>query len=456
MTWRFLPKRLRQEAYQALPEKNQRDECAPPVGNHHEDIQEIVFQTSNENPINQESSLEWDFQTGDDYLDDLLRQALNSKFFLDDDNDDDDHDEDLLQGDRISTSASEDGSDTISCSTSCRSLEEDEDSQCEWRDVSKDPFLWLASTQHSSSSKSLSELLWNRDWEHVPDRIIVHPEEVSQATFLPNMPHMKALPLHLACTMRPLPPVEIVQFLLSVYPEAASHREESTCGLLPLHFAVNMGREHLDVSSSFVLFPSDAEDDDSTFNDHRAPLKTPAVVDTLPEEQICDEIDDGRQQKIIESLLAVYPQALTVRDAFHGMMPLHIAAMTVPCQKEKISPSSYSVMQLLLGKMSRDDTLEPSYSWETAIDMAKRRATNNGSPPSNSNVETNLNWVRNPLLDIPNEDTVDAIKKLLFEDETDATSVTTSLSFSFSSDDSSTENFHEPSQQVVAPEPHPT
>ena len=264
------------------------------------------------------SSLESELHTGDDYLDELLQQALNSKFFLDDDyqnclvstglsreHEDDDEEEDLednLQEEQEETSArpnanagadanNVDASETVSSDIfdldwdldldldesgrySCLDTDMDMDaSVCEWKNVSKHPKLsTVTATSSSSSRPNLSQLMKQRQWQLIPPRLAKHPQEASRLIFLPQVPK-GMLPLHFACAIRPLPPPQIVKLLLEVYPEAVTE-PEANWGMLPLHLAVDLDPSIVFVTGSYHQQPNDDDEPDvSTANDYLQQLQ---------------------------------------------------------------------------------------------------------------------------------------------------------------------------------------
>ena len=101
--------------------------------------------------------------------------------------------------------------------------------------------------------QTLCELLWERQWNRARYRVKNHPEEARQKIKLhyvstddedlqkleASSDTRSALPLHLACAVRPLPPTAFLQDLINTYPEACYQFEEYS-GMLPIHMAANL------------------------------------------------------------------------------------------------------------------------------------------------------------------------------------------------------------------------
>lgn len=159
--------------------------------------------------------------------------------------------------------------------------------------------------------ETLSELILARNWTKARQRLASeeHEHEIHEPipVWHSSQDESHALPLHLACSLRELPPVSFIRFMLKLHPEAARVREK-TWGLLPIHFAVNLSHNN---GHLFDLVESDEES------------VTAARVLEARERAACN------QRLIIASLVDVFPDSLLVKEKFGGMLPIHIAASTL-------------------------------------------------------------------------------------------------------------------------------
>lgn len=280
----------------------------------------------------------------------------------------------------------------------------------------------------------LSDKLWERDYKTVEARILSHPEEVSTMIDMPaSQEPVQGFPLHLACAMRPLPPLSIVQLLLSVYPQAAA-KPESQWNMLPLHFAANLSQQ-------------------AAFQ------------------------DDLHHVRLVETLLVAHPDARMAQELCQGRTPLHLAACSTVQTIEGMIPStSHAILQLLLPPTMDDQALKALWMSDFAGDSAHQIARCNSSfmtLSSSGGVEAELGWKMNPLLQLtapPSHSSVaspsqsnDSDKpsptaKKLVEDEdctsvTDVTSVTGSLSLgSFTSGATTSTMAEHPQHELVREE----
>ena len=108
---------------------------------------------------------------------------------------------------------------------------------------------WRSKQKKKQRTSTLTQLLWNREWDAVQERLQLPPPDNTTTTKmnkearrfgkLPCFSNAgQGLPLHLACAMRPLPPFEVFDLLIQNYPEATQEKA-SMWGLLPLHLAVD-------------------------------------------------------------------------------------------------------------------------------------------------------------------------------------------------------------------------
>lgn len=205
----------------------------------------------------------------------------------------------------------------------------------------------------------LWELLWGRRWSWAQQRVRLHPEEAREKYVLPiiSSEHSNgeepqtseesddihsALPLHLACAVRPLPPTALVRDLINAYPAACQKCQKSS-GFLPIHMAANLrpivhSRETNAESSvdGAKQFSSSSEENEK-FDANNTSV------------QQCKE-DSENHGDIINLLLNSYPGSITVRESINSMTPLHIAASTTRAENGIVSPVVSNVLNILLAK----------------------------------------------------------------------------------------------------------
>jgi len=252
----------------------------------------------------------------------------------------------------------------------------------------------------------LRDYLLDRDYERLLSRLKTHPEEATRKIDLTVSPSdansvnssgedpiIEGTPLHLACAMRPLPPVSVLKALLRAHPEAAN-QVESKWGMLPLHFAVNLSYQNHDTSR---------DDDD----------------------------DDASQVRVVRLLLFANPKALGVKETFQGRTPLQLAAATtLQSVGGKIPPVSASVLEILLYHAPCMDSLGGTdKNGETAFDIAQQAS----KEVSRTVCFAGGDWQANPLLRLLDSTDFFAAKQHQSgckdnQSETDATSVTMSIS----------------------------
>lgn len=145
----------------------------------------------------------------------------------------------------------------------------------------------------------LSYLIEARNWGKASDRLKDFPEEASTEIIINCFQSgaCKGLPLHLACTLRPLPPSSFLLFLISFYPSAVS-RKEFIWGMLPLHFAVMPLKEYWNIEES----------------------RKDMYVNNYSELQKVE-----RHTKFVQLLVNFFPEGLSTVETFHGKLPIHIA-----------------------------------------------------------------------------------------------------------------------------------
>ena len=205
--------------------------------------------------------------------------------------------------------------------------------------------------------ETLSELILARNWTKARQRLASEEHEHEIHEQIPiwhsSQDTSHALPLHLACSLRELPPVSFIRFLLKLHPKAARVREK-TWGLLPIHFAVNLSHNN---GQLFDLVESDEESVTAT---RVLEARERAVYN---------------QRCIIASLVDAFPDSLLVKEKFGGMLPIHIAASTVS-SCDSLLTGNTSILELLIQK-SPTSVQVMDDSGETPRDIAWRNTTFN-------------------------------------------------------------------------------
>lgn len=150
----------------------------------------------------------------------------------------------------------------------------------------------------------LPTLIRGQAWEAVLRRLNLHPEEAKVSLVVPTKGGFTAttdfFPLHYACERRP--PVEVVQALLQLCPEAVCKRTMPG-GALPLHIA--------------CTWYSDVDVIDTMLATDRTTCKTLDELGNLPLHSACFS---GTSTSVIESLLRAFPKAVLVRNN-QGSLP---------------------------------------------------------------------------------------------------------------------------------------
>ena len=209
--------------------------------------------------------------------------------------------------------------------------------------------------------RTLSDLILQRKWAAARTRLASpkHQHEIQERIPIPfsSQESFHALPLHLACALRPLPPASFVRFIIKLHPPATKVREK-TWGLLPLHFAVNMGYAE-------GCFHDDLDLDD--FDDGASSFA--GATDTR-------ERAAFNQRCIVSSLVEAYPDSLVVQEKFSGMLPIHIAASTASSHYNSLTSNAVSIIELLIKRCPI--SVEVKDDWgETPREIAWRNATFN-------------------------------------------------------------------------------
>mmetsp|Transcript_23008 Transcript_23008/g.53369 ORF Transcript_23008/g.53369 Transcript_23008/m.53369 type:complete len:298 (-) Transcript_23008:236-1129(-) len=206
-----------------------------------------------------------------------------------------------------------------------------------------------------------SKLAWHireRNWDAATARLWTHASrgEVRQECSLSMSGSLHgAFPLHLACSMRPLPPASFVRQLLLLYPEAVSIAEKMW-GFLPLHLACSLTPWWSSSSSlNGDLFPAlgcggssyfSSSDDDSSFDS--CPFDE--VMSDASSADVHGKAMFNDQTQIIEMLVKADPWTVRVPEHFGGMLPIHIVAATTSSRLGTLYESELVVMNLLLDR----------------------------------------------------------------------------------------------------------
>ena len=222
---------------------------------------------------------------------------------------------------------------------------------------------------HKEGGTVLSNMIWNGQWDQATLRLKTHSQEVRQQVNLTCFDHdngnnskidknnkynCQGLPLHLACSMRPLPPLSFLKFLLDAYPEAVSNRRNAF-GILPLHLLCD-----LTTTSS------------NSDNDERRGGAT------LPHEKHDNNVFDlqppASMVHAIKLVVSAHPDALYIAEFQLGMLPLHIAASSTRSTNGIISdPIQAQTLQFLYDKAPSAATV-PDQSQCTPVLLAWRHA----------------------------------------------------------------------------------
>jgi hypothetical protein len=150
----------------------------------------------------------------------------------------------------------------------------------------------------------LPTLIRAQSWEAVIQRVKLHPTEVMVSLVVPTKGGFTAtadfFPLHYVCERRP--PLEVVDALLELYPQAAGKRTMPG-GALPLHIACTW---YSDVSVIDALLAAD-----------RTGSRTQDELGNLPLHSACFS---GTSTSVVESLLCAFPNAVLARNN-QGSLP---------------------------------------------------------------------------------------------------------------------------------------
>ncbi|OEU18231.1 hypothetical protein FRACYDRAFT_236502 [Fragilariopsis cylindrus CCMP1102] len=212
--------------------------------------------------------------------------------------------------------------------------------------------------------RSLWKLLSEQRWEWAEERLRIYPEEAKQMIHFPtpsttsycgvNEADMMVLPLHMACSMRPLPPTSLIEDLVDAYPVACQIKQLST-GLLPIHMIVDLSKRSPDMNQNIIDFNDFNENEDEKEN----------------------------HVKILDLLLEKYPDSIMATEKIHDMIPLQIAACTTRSENGIVTPIIASLFHLLI-----DKTVKASAKTARAAIAAEEKTDNNNNIDIDSIIAT--------------------------------------------------------------------
>ncbi|KAG7372617.1 hypothetical protein IV203_018760 [Nitzschia inconspicua] len=185
-------------------------------------------------------------------------------------------------------------------------------------------------TPHSVPSQEpsmLATFIWKGQWEAVSQRLVTHPQEAQQKIRLPAFSNsdisIKALPFHLACARRPLPPTEVMKDLMASYLGACKQPTGSPLGLLPLHLVADL---------SNIEYNGDPKDAASRKVHMALPSKVP---------------QSSNHADIVSMLLQKFPESVLLPEPTNEMLPLHVAAATFKVENNADSDETSIPVQVI-------------------------------------------------------------------------------------------------------------
>jgi hypothetical protein len=162
---------------------------------------------------------------------------------------------------------------------------------------------------------SLIELMSEQQWEPARRRLKRNPkeaaEEIQSIELYIGGSHgyvdTTGLPIHLACSMRPLPPTNFMELLINKHSEACMKPLfKPQLNILPIHLACDLTN--------------------------------------ITEE----EPQPNHHGDIVKLLIQSYPQSILCREMTKNMLPLHIAASTAQTKNGVISPTAAAIIEMLV------------------------------------------------------------------------------------------------------------
>jgi ankyrin repeat protein len=232
----------------------------------------------------------------------------------------------------------------------------------------------------------LFRLLLKKDWQAAIARAQTFPAEASTWIVTKGFNgNLRFLPLHKACVLQP--PTDVIQSLLSAYPEGSQCKDQD--GWLPVHCACFYGADDGVIGELLMSYSKGAQskDDEGRLPLHYACLKgaSQEVVDVLlssfPKGSMSKD-DEGRlpihhacskgaPESVIDALLKSAPKGAQSKDD-QGRLPLHHA-----CRKS----SSERIIRTLLRVYPRAAQIKDDQD-----KLPIHYACQNGSSPSVINV----------------------------------------------------------------------
>jgi hypothetical protein len=162
---------------------------------------------------------------------------------------------------------------------------------------------------------SLIELISEQQWESAIRRLKRNPKEAAEGIQSIELciggsrgyVDTSGLPLHLACSMRPLPPTNFMELLINKHPEACMEPLfKPQLNILPIHLACDL---------------TNITEEESQPNHHG---------------------------DIVKLLIQSYPQSILCREMTKHMLPLHIAASTAQTKNGVISSTAAEIIEMLV------------------------------------------------------------------------------------------------------------
>jgi len=175
--------------------------------------------------------------------------------------------------------------------------------------------------------RSLWKLLSEQRWEWAQERVRMYPDEAKQMIHFPteigeiseeSASASLVLPLHLACSFRPLPPTSLIEDIIDAYPLACQIKQMST-GLLPIHMIVD--------------------------------LRSPDMNRNINEFTGFNENEN--HVEILDLLLERYPNSIMATEIINNMIPLQVAAYTTKSENGIVTPIIASIFHLLVDKTTK-------------------------------------------------------------------------------------------------------
>mmetsp|Transcript_29488 Transcript_29488/g.35911 ORF Transcript_29488/g.35911 Transcript_29488/m.35911 type:complete len:426 (-) Transcript_29488:139-1416(-) len=210
----------------------------------------------------------------------------------------------------------------------CRVETNDEENR---QDMNNDEYRESNSNNKSQENKrqefSVADHILKRDFKRAIDRANSHPHELRQLCLFSDGTSF-VLPLHLSLLIHPLPPYSLIKVLIEHYPKAVKMKE-GVWGYLPLHLAC------------------------------RFDVKKNRNKNKETKRWVCS---DDNHERIVNSLLEVYPKAAREKETFRGMLPIHLAVE---------ANATARVVELLIKAYPNGVMMKDNFG-ETPIDFAKR------------------------------------------------------------------------------------